>query len=103
MQEIGKCIKHFQRLISFIEEIRQQIPKADQIDTVVCPPAFFLDHLVKASNGSDVKIGAQNMYCEESGAFTGEISPVALADLKVDYVILGHSERRQYLMKQMRQ
>ena len=56
---------------------------------------FFLDQLVKEAENSDVKIGAQNMHFEESGAFTGEISPVALADLKVDYVILGHSERRQ--------
>ena len=63
----------------------------------MCPPALFLDQLVKAAEGSDVKIGAQNMYFEESGAFTGEISPVALADLKVDYVILGHSERRAYV------
>ncbi len=89
-----KMYKTLSEAVSFIEEIRQQIPKADQIDTVVCPPAIFLDHLVKASQGSDVKIGAQNMYCEDCGAFTGEISPVALADLKVDYVILGHSERR---------
>ncbi len=78
----------------FIKEICRKIPGSDQIDTVVCPPALFLDQLVKAAQGSEVKIGAQNMYFEESGAFTGEISPVALADLKVDYVILGHSERR---------
>jgi triosephosphate isomerase len=54
-----------------------------------------LDQLVQAAKGTDVKIGAQNMHFEESGAFTGEISPIALADLGVSYVILGHSERRE--------
>lgn len=90
-----KMNKTLSEAVSFIKDIRQQIPNSNQIDTVVCPPALFLDQLVKAAEKSDVKIGAQNMYFEESGAFTGEISPAALADLKVNYVILGHSERRQ--------
>lgn len=89
-----KMYKTLSEAVSFIKDIRQQIPNSNQVDTVVCSPALFLDQLVKAAQGSDVKIGAQNMHFEESGAFTGEISPVALADLKVDYVILGHSERR---------
>lgn len=89
-----KMYKTLSEAVSFITEIRQQIPNSNQMDTVVCPQALFLDQLVKAANGTDVKIGAQNMYFEDSGAFTGEISPVALADLKVVYVILGHSERR---------
>lgn len=90
-----KMYKTLSEAISFIKDIRQQIPNSNQVDTVVCSPALFLDQLVKAAQDSDVKIGAQNMHFEESGAFTGEISPVALADLKVDYVILGHSERRE--------
>ncbi len=57
--------------------------------------SFIFDQLVQAAKGTDVKIGAQNMHFEESGAFTGEISPIALADLGVSYVILGHSERRE--------
>lgn len=80
---------------SFLTEIRNQVPALSEVDTVVCAPALFLAQLVKLAEGTDVKIGAQNMYFEEQGAFTGEISPVALADLKVEYVILGHSERRQ--------
>ncbi|WP_144527565.1 triose-phosphate isomerase [Peribacillus simplex] len=80
---------------AFLEEVSNLIPKQDVIDTVVCAPALFLDQLVQASKGTDVKIGAQNMHFEESGAFTGEISPIALADLGVSYVILGHSERRE--------
>ncbi|HET7629579.1 MAG TPA: triose-phosphate isomerase [Bacillales bacterium] len=79
----------------FIREIVGKVPKAEKMDTVVCAPALFLDALVKEAAGSDVHIGAQNMHDQESGAFTGEISPVALKDLGVTYVILGHSERRQ--------
>ncbi|WLR41422.1 triose-phosphate isomerase [Bacillus carboniphilus] len=80
---------------SFIEEIKASIPSSEEIDTVVCSPALFLERLVAASEGTEVKIGAQNMHFENSGAFTGEISPVALNDLGVEYVIIGHSERRE--------
>ncbi|AZV45163.1 triosephosphate isomerase [Peribacillus asahii] len=80
---------------SFVKEIGQQVPASNEVDTVVCAPALFLGQLVQASEKTDVKIGAQNMHFEESGAFTGEISPAALADLDVAYVILGHSERRE--------
>lgn len=80
---------------AFLEEVSNLIPKQDLIDSVVCAPALFLDQLVQVAKGTDVKIGAQNMHFEENGAFTGEISPIALADLGVSYVILGHSERRE--------
>jgi triosephosphate isomerase (TIM) len=79
----------------FLEEVSGLVPGKEQVDTVVCAPALFLERLVESSKGSDVEIGAQNMHFEESGAFTGEISPVALEDLGVKYVILGHSERRE--------
>jgi triosephosphate isomerase len=90
-----KMNKTLSEATSFLEEVSNLIPKQDVIDTVVCAPALFLDQLVQAAKGTDVKIGAQNMHFEESGAFTGEISPIALADLGVSYVILGHSERRE--------
>ncbi|MDV7763953.1 triose-phosphate isomerase [Peribacillus sp. CSMR9] len=90
-----KMNKTLSEATAFLEEVSNLIPKQDLIDTVVCAPALFLDQLVKAAKGTDVKIGAQNMHFEESGAFTGEISPIALADLGVTYVILGHSERRE--------
>ncbi|KHD86475.1 triose-phosphate isomerase [Bacillus ginsengihumi] len=80
---------------TFAEEVKSLVPKASVVDSVICAPALFLERLVEVTSGSDVKIGAQNMHFEESGAFTGEISPVALEDLHVDYVILGHSERRE--------
>lgn len=81
--------------IAFVKETKEKVPSAEQVDTVVCSPALFLDALVKETEGTELKIGAQNMHFEESGAFTGEISPRALQDIRVDYVIIGHSERRE--------
>ncbi|WP_026694507.1 triose-phosphate isomerase [Peribacillus kribbensis] len=80
---------------SFIEEVNGLVPSAEAVEAVVCAPAIFLDQLVQQSQGSSLKIGAQNMHYEEFGAFTGEVSPAALEDLGVQYVILGHSERRE--------
>lgn len=80
---------------SFIEEVKSLVPSSDKVDSVVCAPALFLDQLVTAAKGTEVKIGAQNMHFEENGAFTGEISPVALSDIGVNYVVIGHSERRE--------
>lgn len=90
-----KMHKTLSEAVSFVEEVKGQIPSADVVDSVVCSPALFLERLVAATEGSDLKVGAQNMHFEKSGAFTGEISPVALSDLKASYVILGHSERRE--------
>ncbi|WP_080844080.1 triose-phosphate isomerase [Cytobacillus gottheilii] len=80
---------------SFIEEVNGLVPDQEKVETVVCAPALFLERLVESTEGTAVQIGAQNMHFENSGAFTGENSPVALADLGVKYVILGHSERRE--------
>lgn len=80
---------------SFAEEVKNLVPDAVVVDSVICAPALFLDQLVQTVQDSDVEIGAQTMHFEESGAFTGEISPKALADLGVKYVIIGHSERRE--------
>jgi triosephosphate isomerase (TIM) len=79
----------------FVEEVKGSIPANDRVDSVICAPALFLERLVEVAIGSDVKIGAQNMHFEETGAYTGEISSVALKDIGVQYVILGHSERRE--------
>lgn len=80
---------------AFVNEIKEKVPNESVVDSVVCSPTLFLDALVTGAEGSRVKIGAENMHHEESGAFTGETSPYALQDLGVTYVILGHSERRQ--------
>lgn len=90
-----KMNKTFSEAVSFVEEVKNSVPAASEVDAVVCSPALFLDKLVEATKGTDLKVGAQNMHFEENGAYTGEVSPVALADLGVDYVILGHSERRE--------
>lgn len=70
--------------------------KPDNVEVVVCPPFVALDAAVKAAEGSFVKVGAQNLHFEAKGAYTGEIAADMLNDLGVDYVIIGHSERRQY-------
>ena len=63
---------------------------------MVCAPFTNLPALVEAVKGTNIKIGAQNLHFEDNGAFTGEISGLMLKDLGVDYVIIGHLERRQY-------
>ncbi|WP_226655462.1 triose-phosphate isomerase [Pseudalkalibacillus hwajinpoensis] len=80
---------------SFVDEVKGLIPDGNRVDSVVCAPALFLDYLTDELEGTALQVGAQNMHFEENGAFTGEISPVALNDLGVGYVILGHSERRE--------
>ena len=68
----------------------------DDVDVVFCVPAIDIIPVVEAAKGSNIQIGAENMYFEEKGAFTGEISAKMLAEMGVPYVVLGHSERRQY-------
>ncbi len=63
---------------------------------IVCPPYTALCDVSRAINGSNISLGAQNVYFEESGAFTGEIAPSMLLTIGVSYVIIGHSERREY-------
>ncbi|ADC49118.1 MULTISPECIES: triose-phosphate isomerase [Alkalihalophilus] len=79
----------------FVQEVKSNVPANSEVDAVVCSPALFLESLVSETNGTDLKVGAQNVHFEENGAFTGEISPVALEDMNVAYVIIGHSERRE--------
>ena len=70
--------------------------KNDDVDVVFCVPAIDIIPVVEAVKGSNVKVGAENMYFEDAGAYTGEISAAMLKDAGVEYVILGHSERRDY-------
>ena len=68
----------------------------DDVDVIFCVPAIDIPAAMEAAKGSNINIGAENMYFEEKGAYTGEIAPAMLVDAGVKYVVLGHSERRQY-------
>lgn len=68
----------------------------DDVDVVFCVPAIDIIPAMEAAKGSNIQIGAENMYYEEKGAYTGEIAPAMLTDVGVKYVIIGHSERREY-------
>lgn len=68
----------------------------DEVDVVFCVPAIDIIPVMEAAKGSNIQVGAENMYYEEKGAYTGEIAPAMLTDVGVKYVVLGHSERREY-------
>jgi triosephosphate isomerase len=91
-----KMNKTLSEAVAFVEEVKNNIPSTDKVDAAIGAPALFLAPMVEAAKGSNLKLGAQNMYDKDSGAYTGEISPAMVADLGVTYVILGHSERREY-------
>ncbi len=74
----------------------KDLVKSDDVDVVYCVPAIDIVPVVEAVRGTNVKVGAQNMYTEEKGAYTGEISPVMIKEAGCEYVIIGHSERREY-------
>ena len=80
----------------FAEELKRIMPRAKWCDTVICVPACNITAAVKAFKELRISVGAENLYFEEKGAYTGEISAAMLRDLGVKYVIVGHSERRQY-------
>ena len=81
--------------VALVEAMRRGLDEIDGVDKVICPPFLSLTSVRELIKGSSVKLGAQNLYFEEKGAYTGEISPLMLAEL-CEYVIIGHSERRQY-------
>jgi triosephosphate isomerase (TIM) len=83
--------------VALAEGVAQKAAAVPGVDLAVCPPSCYLDAVGKALAGSTVALGAQNMYFEKDGAFTGELSAAMLVDLGCKYVILGHSERRHIL------
>src|SRR3990172_5002737 len=84
--------------VVLVKEMRQRLDSIDGIEKVVCPPFISLAAVREVIHGSSIKLGSQNVYFEDKGAFTGEISPLMLKGL-CDYVIIGHSERRQYFVE----
>ena len=81
--------------VALCEELKDLV-KSDDVDVVYCVPAIDIVPVVEAVKGTNVEVGAENMYFEEKGAYTGEISAAMLVDAGVKYVIIGHSERRDY-------
>lgn len=81
--------------IELIETLKPLVAN-DAADVVFCVPFVSLTTAIEAAKGSNIKIGAQNMHFEENGAYTGEVSPSMLTEIGVEYVVIGHSERREY-------
>ncbi len=81
--------------VELIETLKPLVVN-DDVDVVFCVPAIDIIPAVEAVKGTNIQIGAENMYYEEKGAYTGEIAPAMLVDAGVKYVIIGHSERREY-------
>ncbi len=90
--KLNKTVSEAVELISALKPV----VKDAAAEVVICPTAICLTEAVSAVGGTNIGVGAQNMFHKDSGAFTGEISPVFLKAANVEYVILGHSERRQY-------
>lgn len=84
-----------QEALDLVRELKPLVKDAN-CDVVVCPTFLSLPAVIEECKDSNIMVGAQNMHFEESGAFTGEISPLMLKELGVKFVIIGHSERRQY-------
>ncbi len=81
---------------AFIKELAPMVAGLDKFDIVLCVPAIDIPAATEAAKGTNIKIGAENVHFKESGAFTGEISAKMLTACGVEYVVIGHSERRQY-------
>lgn len=90
-----KMHKTIKEALEFVNEVKDKV-NSDKVEAVICAPFTLLKDLKEATKGTNIKIGAQNMHFEEKGAFTGEVSPLMLKEVDMDYVVIGHSERRQY-------
>ena len=91
--KMNKTVDEAKNLVS---ELKELVVDVDDVEIGVCPPAIDLIPVKEILKDSNIKVGAQNMHWEESGAFTGELSGPMLKEAGLDYVILGHSERREY-------
>ncbi len=90
-----KMNSNINEAVALVKEMQSALNRVNAVEKLVCPPFISIAAVKTVLKGSSIKVGAQNMYYEEKGAYTGEISPAMLVDL-CDYVILGHSERRNY-------
>lgn len=90
-----KMNKTAKEAVTLVNELKEKVNGADA-DVVVCPTFTSLASVIEATKGTNIKVGAQNIHWADNGAFTGEISGEMLKEVGVEYVIIGHSERRQY-------
>jgi triosephosphate isomerase (TIM) len=91
-----KLNKNSSEAVELVESLKEHVRGVDGVELVICPVFLSLPAVAKAVAGSSIRLGAQNCYWEDSGAFTGEVSALLLKAAGVEYVIIGHSERRQY-------
>jgi len=91
-----KLNKTISEAVSLTTALKDLVVGSNGVEIVVAPPFTALDAVSKVVNGSNIRLAAQDVYWEDSGAFTGEVSAPMLIDVGCDYVIIGHSERRQY-------
>lgn len=90
-----KMHKTVEEAVALVRQMRRGLSEVKSVERVLCPPFIALGAVREVLQATEIKLGAQDMFWEEQGAYTGEISPLMLRDL-CDYVIIGHSERRQY-------
>ena len=91
-----KMNKNPEEAKAFVEAVASKLPSAYLVEAGIAVPAVDLTTVIAAAKGSNLKVAAQNTYFENSGAFTGETSPQVLKEIGTDYVVIGHSERRDY-------
>ena len=91
-----KMNKNPEEAKAFVEAVASKLPSSDLVEAGIAAPALDLTTVLAAAKGSNLKVAAQNTYFEDAGAFTGENSPKVLSEMGLDYVVIGHSERRDY-------
>lgn len=91
-----KMYKTVHEAKALVSELSAAVKDVTDVEVVVCPPFTALNAVIATAQGTNIAVGAQNMHWEDQGAYTGEVSPVMLKEMGCKYVILGHSERREY-------
>ncbi|BDR55786.1 triose-phosphate isomerase [Xylocopilactobacillus apis] len=91
-----KMNKNPEQTREFVSAVKSKLPQSSKVETVIGAPAVDLEALVESSSDTQLKPAAENCYFEDAGAFTGENSPKVLSEMHIPYVIIGHSERREY-------